>query len=98
MAAADDFGRVSAVLSELAPDADISGIEVTESAARIVTVQTRSWRRLVGPRGSTADALRAVLAERLGDERLQLNIVEARPHPPPGGRPADGPGVMYPPQ
>lgn len=99
MAAAEDFGRVCAVLSELAPDADISSIEVTGGGGHpyVVTVHTRSVGRLVGPRGATVASLRAALAERLGDERLRLAVAEARPGSPPDERPPDGPGVMYPP-
>lgn len=99
MTAADDFGRISAVLSELAPDADIRNIEVTggDGTPHVVTVQTRTLGRLLGPRGETAGSLRAALVGRLGDQRLQLNIAEAPPTPPPDERPPDGPGVAYPP-
>jgi ribosomal protein S3 len=100
MATADEFGRISAVLSVLVPDAEISGIEVEgrDGGRRVVTVWTRDARHLVGPRGTTAEGLRAALAARLGDDQLQLNIAEPPVKPPPDARPPDGPDVMYPPE
>ncbi len=100
MAAPGEFAEVSAVLAELAPpDADIRALEVRQGDAgrRIVTVQTRTAIRLMGRRGTTADALRAALAEHLDDEHLQLNILEAPDDLPPDQRPPEGPSAMYPP-
>ena len=99
MAAPGEFAEVSAVLAELAPpDAEILALEVRQVGAghRIVTVQTRTAIRLIGRHGATADALRAALAERLDDARLQLNVLEAPDDLPPDQRPPEGPSTMYP--
>jgi ribosomal protein S3 len=100
MATADELGRISAVLSVLVPDAEISGIQVEEreGGRRVVTVWTRAARRLVGPGGTTAEGLRAAMAARLGDDQFQLNIAEPPAKTPPDARPPDDPGVMYPPE
>ncbi len=99
MATADAFGRISAVLSVLVPDAEISGIELDEGDGRrlVVILWTPAPGRLTGRRGTTADALRAALAERLGDDQLQLKIAET-PRSLPDAPPSGGPGVMYPPE
>lgn len=100
MATADAFGRISAVLSVLVPDAELTGIGLDEGdgRCRVVTLWTRAPGRLVGRRGATADGLRAALAERLEDDRLKL-IIRETPEPlPPDPRPPEGPGVMYPPE
>lgn len=100
MARADEFAWVSAVLSELTPDADIGRIELKGDGAakRVVTVATRTPGRLIGRRGATADAVRAVLAERFSDDQLQLNIMEMPDDPPPDRGHGDGPGDAYPPR
>lgn len=100
MASVDEFGQVIAVLSKLIPEADVRGVELRRGSTdrQIVTVQTRTPGRVIGRRGTTADAVRLALAERLGDAQLQLNIVEARDDPDPDRRPPDGPGLMYPPE
>ena len=100
MTSPGEFAQVGAVLAELAPpDADIRLLEVRQGEAgrRLVTVQTRTAIQLIGRRGATADALRAALAERLGDERLQLTILEAPDDLPPDQRPPGGPSTVYPP-
>ena len=93
MARADEFGWISAVLSEFAPNADIGRIELKDGGAgsRLVTVATRTPGRLIGRRGATSDAVRSALAERFADSRLQLIIMEIRDDLPPDGG-ADGPG------
>ena len=99
MADADEFRRISGVLSEHTADADIRGIELRlgNGGSRIITVQTRTVGRLIGRHGTTADALRAALVECFDDEQLQLNIMEIPEDPPPDRRPPNSPGLMFPP-
>ncbi len=99
MVRADEFAWISAVLSEFTPGADIGRVELKGGGAerRVVTVATRTPGELIGRRGATADAIRAALAQRFADERLQLNILEIPEDPPPSRGPADGPGSAFPP-
>ncbi len=99
MARADEFAWISAVLSEFTPGADIGRVELKGGGVEgcVVTVATRTPGQLIGRRGATADAIRATLAQRFGDDRLQLNILEIPEDPPPGRGLADGPGDAFPP-
>jgi ribosomal protein S3 len=100
VAALDEFAQVITVLSELTPEADIGGVELKQrdGGRHIVIVQTQTPGRVIGRHGTIAEAVRAALAERLGDAGLQLNIVEARDDPDPDRPPPAGPGRMYPPE
>lgn len=77
---------VADVLLDHVPDGtDISAIELTlHDGHWRVCVRTLTPGHVIGRRGTTADAVRAAIAEQLGDTHLQLNIVEAGgPGPPP---------------
>jgi ribosomal protein S3 len=83
---------VAEVLLDHVPDGtDISAIELTLPGGHWrVCVRTQTPGHVIGRRGSTADAVRAAIAEHLGDPHLQFNIVEAGgpgapPPAPPGG-------------
>jgi predicted RNA-binding protein YlqC (UPF0109 family) len=89
---AKEFRLVAEVLLDHVPDGtDISAIELTFPDGHWrVCVRTLTPGHVIGRRGATADAVRAAIAEQLGDSRLQLNIVEAGgpaapPPAPPGG-------------
>jgi ribosomal protein S3 len=99
MATADEFVRVSALLSQLVPDADIGGIELKGGgdAQHNIIVHTREARRMIGSGGRTIQGLRDALAKLFADDLLTLSITEIPEEPPPDERPPDGPGVMYPP-
>ena len=84
MATASELGHLCATLSEVVPaDADIRSIELrrTDAGRSVVTVGTLTPGRLIGRHGMTAAAVRARMAERLGEDDLQLNILEARDQP-----------------
>jgi ribosomal protein S3 len=78
VAGAKEFRLVAEILLDHVPDGtDISAIELTFPDDHwMVCVRTLTPGHVIGRRGATADALRAAIAERLGDPRLQLNIVE----------------------
>ncbi len=79
MAGAEEFRLVAEILLDHVPDGtDISAIELTIPDGQwMVCVRTLTPGHVIGRRGATADALRAAIAERLGEPHLQLNIVEA---------------------
>ena len=81
VAGADDFRIVvETLLEHVAADTDIAAVEMTRSGERWrVDVRTRTPGRVIGRRGATADAVRASMAERLGDPHLQVNIAEVPP-------------------
>lgn len=94
MTSPQEFGTAVAVVgAHLPADADVTSLEMarTEGNWRL-TLRTSTPGRVIGRGGATADALRAALAEHLGDPGLRLNIVEARPRgdgpaaPPAGDR------------
>ena len=92
MPGAKEFRLVAEVLLDHVPDGtDISAIELTlPNGHWSVCVRTLTPGRVIGRRGATADAVRAAIADQLGDPHLQLTIVEgggpgAPPPAPPGG-------------
>ncbi len=77
MATPDEFEVIGAVLSEFSPaHVEIRGIELRAGGdtRRVVTVRTLNPMPLIGPRGTTADALRRAMAERLGDAELSRAV------------------------
>lgn len=92
MPSAKEFRLVAEVLLDHVPDGtDISAIELTFPDGHWrVCVRTLTPGHVIGRRGATADAVRAAIAEQLGDRRLRLDIVEtggpgAPPPAPPRG-------------
>lgn len=92
MPGAKEFRLVAEVLLDHLPDGkDISAIELTVPDGHWrVRVRTLTPGHVIGRRGATADAVRAAIAEQLGDPRVRLDIVETGgpgdpPPAPPGG-------------
>jgi predicted RNA-binding protein YlqC (UPF0109 family) len=90
MTSSEEFASAVAVVADHVPaDADVTSLEMARTGGNWrLTLRTSTPGRVIGRRGATADALRAALAERLGDPGLTLNIAEARP---PGDGPAPPP-------
>ncbi len=79
MPGVEEFRSVAEILLDRVPaQTDIASVELAFPDDHWqVRVRTRTPRRLIGRRGANADAIRSALAERLGDARLTLTILEA---------------------
>jgi predicted RNA-binding protein YlqC (UPF0109 family) len=91
MTSLQEFGSAVAVVAAHVPADEITSLEMARTGRNWrLTMRTSTPGRVIGRRGTTADALRAALAEHLGDTGLRLTIEEARPlgdgpAPPPAG-------------
>ena len=91
MAPLDDLVLVAAVLARTVPaGTDVAAIGVRWSDGGLrVAVTTNEPGKLVGRRGTTADAIRQALADEFGDVVVQLDIHEPEELPPPRWPPYD---------
>lgn len=86
MATVGELRVVLTVLAELAGDVELDGVSMRrDEASGVLRVElvTTEPGRMIGRRGSTADAIRDALAVRLGVPDVQVGILERQDSPPP---------------